>query len=72
MGIFIDECVNAIYFIDIDECVEAVSAGRQACMDESMLCANTVGSFMCTCPGNTQFLGGECREPGKHNKEVIA
>ena len=52
-----------VFFLDIDECVEAVLAGGQACMDESMLCINTIGSFVCSCPGNTEFIDGECREP---------
>ncbi len=51
--------------LDVNECVNAVLNGVLACMDESMLCMNTMGSFICSCPGNTVFNVEEqqCREP---------
>ena len=60
-----------LFLADVDECLEAALMGQLACMDESMLCDNTIGSFECSCPGNTMFLDGECREPPGESAIVV-
>ena len=43
----------------------AALAGGTACDDESFLCTNTPGGFSCDCPGGTELIDEECREPSK-------
>ncbi len=57
------------FHADIDECVAAVFANMLACPDESMLCVDNTGSFTCVCPGGTELIEGQCREP--ISKQII-
>ena len=50
---------------DINECQQAALNSIVICDDESMLCMDTDGSFMCVCPQGTEFIDGQCREPGE-------
>ena len=56
--------INLFFLLDIDECSDTALAGGMACEHESQLCINTPGNFSCECPGNTEFLDGQCRERG--------
>lgn len=44
---------------DVDECVEAALAHRMIC-PPSAYCMNNLGSYVCTCPGDTQLIDEEC------------
>ena len=55
-----------IFNSDINECVVKILAGRQPCSDESLLCRNTLGSFLCKCPEGTELTDGRCLEIGNN------
>ena len=44
-----------LFLLDIDEC----ESGTAGC-DEHAMCANTEGSFVCTCDSGFEGSGSEC------------
>ena len=52
-----------IVLLDINECFEAAMKGQQLC-NQTQVCVNQLGSFMCQCPPGTELNAqGTCQVP---------
>jgi len=55
-------------FQDIDECAEPYGFYCK-CPTMQFKCKNTIGSFLCTCPGGAEVV--QCQCPGKLSKNAL-